>query len=182
MTDSDVEQAGISLVWERVDQADAVLLLLDGSEGLKEADREILEKLQGKPVLIVINKCDLPQVLTDQDLPFPGSGEGVRISAKYEQGLDALREALHRKVAGDPHAGGTAPQPLLFIANLRQKLALENAAAALRRGSTGAFQGLSPEFVAADIQEALSALQDISGKVTGEEILDRIFSSFCIGK
>jgi tRNA modification GTPase len=182
MTDSDVEQAGISLVWERVDQADAVLLLLDGSEGLKEADREILEKLQGKPVLIVINKCDLPQVLTDQDLPFPVSGEGVRISAKYEQGLDALREALHRKVAGDPHAGGTAPQPLLFIANLRQKLALENAAAALRRGSTGAFQGLSPEFIAADIQEALSALQDISGKVTGEEILDRIFSSFCIGK
>jgi tRNA modification GTPase len=174
-----VEQAGIDLVWQRVAAADAVLILMDGSEELTAEDIEIIEKLRGKPLIPVVNKADLPRVLTaeaiSQILPEAGA---IPISAKYGNGMDELREAIYRHFCRDRNDD----PPPDTITHLRHKLAIERAVFPLCEATAKAVRGVSPELTAADIRDALDALEEIIGKTANDMILARIFASFCIGK
>lgn len=177
--ESDIEQAGIDLVWERVTEADAVIALLDGSEPLAPEDLEILNKIQGKSIVPVINKADLPHILGEDDIRRIVSEQPTWISAKQGTGLDDLKAAVYRHIAGGQSDTGT---PAMIITALRHRLAMEKAALYLSQAADGATQGLSPELIASDIREALDGLKEIGGQVTQDDILDRIFSTFCIGK
>lgn len=172
-----IEKEGIDLVWERLKTADAVLVLLDGSMGLTVDDREFLLKMTSKPMLPVLNKSDLPQRLDEKSLLglLPeGTPPAIRISAKYGDGLDRLTTSIRSLILATP----AEESPEAMILHLHQKTALEKAAAGLAR----ACGGLSTEFIALEIREALDALGEITGRTTPEEILDRIFANFCIGK
>jgi tRNA modification GTPase len=176
-----IEKEGIDLVWQRLETADAVLVLFDGSADLTADDRELLAKMTVKPLLPVLNKSDLPPRLEEGSLKgllCEGTPSAVRISAKYGDGIDRLTAALRDLVLATP----AEEAPEAMVAHLHHKTALEKAAAGLVRARDGLTGGLPPEFVALEVREALDALGEITGRTTPEEILDRIFANFCIGK
>ena len=176
-----IEKEGIDLVWQRLETADAVLVLLDGSAELTADDRELLAKITDKPLLPVLNKSDLPPRLEEESLKgllHEGTPPAIRISAKYGDGIDRLTAALRDLVLATPIEESSE----VMIAHLHHKTALEKAAAGLVRARDGLTGGLPAEFVALEVREALDALGEITGRTTPEEVLDRIFANFCIGK
>ena len=176
-----IEKEGINLVWERLEKADAVIVLLDGSAGLTADDLDLIAKVNAKPLLPVINKSDLPHCFDEESfkgLFREGTPPAVRISAKYGDGIDRLTSALGGLILATP----TEEAPEAMIAHLHQKTALEKTAAGLVRARDGLQGGLPPELIAVEIRDSLDALGEITGRTTTEEILDRIFSNFCIGK
>lgn len=179
--ESAVEKEGIDLVWERLVTTDVVLLVLDGSKALTPEDQGVLAQMQTKPLIPVINKSDLPQQLDEKTLGglLPeGTPAAVRISAKYGDGIDRLTAAIHEMILATP----AAETPEAIIADLRHKVALEKAAECLARARGGLRDGLSSELVALEVREALDSLGEITGRTTSEEVLDRIFANFCVGK
>ncbi len=176
-----IEKEGIELVWERLERADAVLLLLDGSAELTAEDRELLVKMTSKPLLPVLNKSDLPGRLDEKSLRglLPeGTPPAIRISAKYGGGLDCLTAALRDLLLARP----AEESQEAMILHLHQKTALEKAAAGLALAREGLLAARPPELVALEVREALDALGEITGRTTPEEVLQRIFANFCIGK
>ena len=176
-----IEKEGIDLVWERLATADAVLVLLDGSMALTREDRELLDKIGAKTVIPVINKSDLPQHLDGETLTglFPETAHPpIRISAKYGDGVGDLNAAIRDTVLALP--AGEAPEA--EIAHLRHKLALERATERLVRARDGLREGFGPELAALELRDALDALGEITGRTTSEEVIERIFANFCVGK
>lgn len=176
-----IEKEGIDLVWQRLEAADAVLLLLDGSEALTADDRALLSRMVEKPLLPVLNKSDLPPRLEEASLKglLPeGTPPAIRISAKQGDGIGRLTAALRDLVLATPAEESAE----VMIAHLHHKTALEKTMAGLVRARDGLTGGLPMEFVALEVREALDALGEITGRTTPEELLDRIFANFCIGK
>ena len=176
-----IEKEGIDLVWERLVTADAVLVLLDGSMALTPEDQGLLAQIREKPMIPVINKTDLPQRLDEallRGLLPEGTPPAVRISAKYGDGIDGLTEAIHEMILATP----AEETPEAMIADLRHKIALERTAECLIRARDGLRGGLSFELAALEVREALDSLGEITGRTTPEEVLDRIFANFCVGK
>ena len=175
----EVEKEGISLVWERLARADAALLLLDGSAPLAADDRRLLADLADKPLIVAINKADLPERLDAAALAalLPATLP-LRISAKTGEGIERLKEAIE----GLAHTAPPEGRADAGIAHLRHKIALEKATTALRRARNGLGEGLPPELAALEIREALEAVGEIGGKTTPEEVLERVFANFCLGK
>ena len=176
-----VEKESIDLLWERLETADAVMILLDGSAPLTPDDRTLLARMRGKPLLAVINKSDLAHVLDADELKSllpETSACPVRISAKFGEGIELLKNAIHDLVLDTP----AEETPAVLIANLRHKVALEKASADLIRARDGLQSGLPPELAALELREALDALGEITGRTTPDEVLERIFANFCIGK
>ncbi len=179
-----IEEKGISLVWKKISEADIVLLMLDGSEPLSPRDIEISRKIiasaAGIEMIPVVNKADLLPGFDlkelDQALP---SSKPVYVSAKYGHGINALIDRLRSDVTGC-FSGGQ--QESLIISELRHGLALEKAASALDRAETCASEKNSHELLSIEIREALVALGEITGENADREVLERIFSRFCIGK
>jgi tRNA modification GTPase len=176
-----IEKEGIDLVWERLATADAALVLLDGSMALTPEDRKLLAQMPAKPMIPVINKSDLPQQLDEallRGLLPEGTPSAVRISAKYGDGIDVLTAAIREMILATP----AEETPEAMIADLRHKVALERAAESLIRAWDGLREGLPSELAALEVREALDSLGEITGRTTSEEVLDRIFANFCIGK
>jgi tRNA modification GTPase len=178
--DDIIEQEGIRLVWEKVSTADLVMIVLDGSTDLTDEDREVIEKNTLKEIIPVINKTDLPQKLMKSDIDTVLSeGKPRYISAKFGDGIEDLKEEIYG-VAIKALQDDTETD--VVLTNLRHKIALEKAVACLSKARDNISRGLSPEFAAFDVRESLDALGDIIGETTNEEVLDRIFSTFCVGK
>jgi tRNA modification GTPase len=174
-----IEKEGIDLVWERVSRADIVLLVFDGSEKITPEDREIVEKVGSKKIITVINKTDLGHHLDESELKsFLPENDYLWISAKFGEGIPELKQAIRAGLTG----GSTIGSRDLILTNLRHKLALESTAYFLGQAAYGIVTDRYPETVAFDLRDALDSLEEISGKTTTEDILNRIFSNFCIGK
>jgi len=174
-----IEKEGIDLVWQQAAAADVVVIVLDGSSPFTAEDHSIVDANRGRNLVVAINKCDLTRVLDGSTLPEELSGrELLPISAKTGEGLDALRHAVHDAInrsTGECHSD-------TVLTNLRHRVALERAHISLRTAEQGLSGGLSPEFIAFDLRESLDILGEVTGQTVTEEVLDRIFSTFCIGK
>ena len=176
-----VEKESIDLLWERLETADALMVVLDGSMPLTPDDRKLLIKMQAKPLLAVINKSDLARVLDEDVLKSllpEATPPPIRISAKYGEGIDLLKDAIHSLVLDTPAKEASD----VLIANLRHKAALEKASEFLVHAREGLQNGLAPELAALEVREALDALGDITGRTTPDEVIERIFTNFCVGK
>ena len=175
-----IEKEGVDLVWEKLSQADVAIVVVDGSEPLTREDIEIIERCKAKKFFIVINKADLPHVLDGKELAglYPDVMPPIWISAKHGEGIPALKDAIHSLVLNGADCGHT----LTVVSNIRHKMAIEKTRDILSKAKDSILQGLSPEFSAFDIRQALESLGEISGETVTEEVLDRIFSAFCIGK
>ena len=175
-----IEKEGVNLVWEKLSQADVVIVVVDGSERLTREDIEIIEKCKAKKFFLVINKADLPHVIDKKELASlaPDVMPPIWISAKHGEGIPALKDAIHSLALNGADCGHT----LTIVSNIRHKMAIEKTRDLLSKARDGILQGLSPEFPAFDIRQALESLGEIAGETVTEEVLDRIFATFCIGK
>ncbi len=176
-----VERIGIERTLKKIEEADVVLFMIDGSEGFTEEDERIGDLLKGSSnVILVINKKDLGLKVSCKDLieRFPSC---VEISAKTEEGINKLSDAIFKKLVLDPQLILKSKEPL--ITNLRQKDLIDRAINSLTKVVSSIQSGYeSPEFLSMDIDDALKSLGEIVGEVTTEDMLDIIFSRFCIGK
>ncbi len=174
-----IEQLSVERSWRAAAGADLVLLLLDGSAPLQPEDSILLAKLGDRPVLLALNKADLQPALREADANklCPGAPV-VSISALTGQGLGQLEAKIIERF----DSGQGLPAESAVLLNLRQRQSLRRAGEALDRAQAALEAKLSDEFVAADLRPALAALGEITGESVSEEILDLIFSRFCIGK
>ncbi|KPK58536.1 MAG: hypothetical protein AMK73_09220 [Planctomycetes bacterium SM23_32] len=156
-----------------------LLLVLDGSEPAPLGVARVAAPLRRERVLCVINKCDLPQVLDEGSLSADAFAyETIHTSALTGEGMDALRGALGR-TAAEGRLDGSAADCLF---NARQRDAVRRALGEVEAAQRTIREGMGYEFAAVNLREAADALGEVTGQVTGQDILDRIFSAFCIGK
>lgn len=179
-SESEIERAGIEQTRELAFSSDAAIALFDGSTLLSPEDREVSAiarslAARGVPILVVRNKADLPPspwVFADLEAD---EGATVEVSAKTGQGLAELCRSLEHALAA--HDGDSSRErPVICLE--RHRSALERAAEALR----GISSDQELEVVAQGLQRAAFELESILGHATTEEVLDRIFERFCIGK
>jgi len=176
----EIEEEGIRRVWEKTASADGIIILIDGSVDLSPEDGLIIEKNKGKRVIIAINKIDLPRKLDEGALrTLIPDAAFLPISAKFGNGLPELKEAIYGIASLEDTRDGTADR---ILTNLRHKEALIKTLRCLERGKEAFLEGRPPELVALDLRDGLATLGEITGETTNEEVLDHIFSRFCIGK
>ncbi|MER2603447.1 MAG: tRNA uridine-5-carboxymethylaminomethyl(34) synthesis GTPase MnmE [Candidatus Competibacter phosphatis] len=177
LRDSDdlVEREGIRRAWHEIAAADRILMVVDDRLGLTVEERKLRERLPADtPVTVIYNKIDLTgQTPVVRDGEWGGE---ILLSAKTEAGLDLLRE--HLRTCMGYHGGGEGT----FMARRRHLEALARAAAALARAADQLEIYRAGELIAEELREAQNALSEITGEFTSEDLLSRIFSSFCIGK
>lgn len=175
----EVEEAGILRTRGKVQEAQVVLFLIDTSRVLEEEDRIIFEEIKEKLIIVLLNKMDLPSVVSLEAIRkhFP-SPVVCPISALTGQGIatfkDKLSELLQQTIFPE-----TLPD---LIPTLRQKKIFEQMVESLTRAYGLSKQNVSPEFIALDLQKALEDLGALIGRTTTEDVLDLVFSRFCIGK
>jgi tRNA modification GTPase len=174
-----VELEGIERARASLERADLVLLVLDASEPLTAEDEEAMQAVQGKRVHVVLNKVDLPTYLSADGLQirFP-EWPITAVSCKERQGLECLTGALVAAVLHDqqpPREGAT-------VTRMRHWAALQRARESLLQAHEALEQRRSGEFIALDLRESLESLGEIVGLNYTEDLLDKIFSEFCIGK
>ena len=173
-----IEREGIARSRRAIDQADLALLVLDGSRPLDGDDRELMALLTRGRALAVINKRDLLRGGAPAWGEAPGGFESVSVSALTGEGLEELNARVRRWALRDE-----APVwESALITNLRQKHAAARALAAVEGSLAALRQGLGEELLAVDLARVLDALGDIVGETTADDLLDRIFAEFCIGK
>lgn len=176
-TADQVERIGVERAKELAEKADLILLILDASLPLSDEDRQVLSLLDRQPVFIVVNKTDLPQMLDFADLEkYRIQAPLIRISVQDGTGMDDLVAAIRDLV----YRGGATPKTV--VSNVRHIHLLRQSAARLREAQSAISAGMPPDCIVVDLQAAWELLGEINGQTAGEELLEQIFSRFCIGK
>jgi tRNA modification GTPase len=173
-TEDRVEAIGVARAREEAEKADAVLYVLDAEAGVTEDDRAALEGLAGatKPVLLVANKIDRIQ---------PGGSwpeEAAPLCGIASDAAERLQALLARRLIDNLALEATDE----ILGNARQRDLVERARRAAADAAAAISRGDSPEYAATHVDAALAALADVFGETTAEDVLQRIFSTFCIGK
>ena len=170
-----IESEGVARARGAQKVAAAVLLVLDRSRQLEIADRELLRETADADRVVVINKADQPACWAAADLPAAGSR--VTVSLRDASDLRGVRGALAEVLWG-----GEPLRDTPTLSNLRHIVLVEQALAALARAADAADAAAPEELILADLQAARGALEEVTGKRTAEDVLQRIFARFCIGK
>ena len=175
----EVERLGINLTRQKLKESDFVLIVIDQSRPLGHDDLDTILQSKGKKALIVINKIDLPSKLgqgTDSETLslFPS----VKISALTGQGLDQLKKAMKDCIL----EGRLDTTSSHAVPNLRHRHALYNALQFFKDAERRTREETPMEIIALELRSGLDALGEITGETTGEDVLDSIFSQFCLGK
>lgn len=179
-TQDPVEREGVARTNRKIQQADVVVAVLDAGVGIRDEESALIQSLRekGKKVIPVLNKIDL----------FPGNhppemevvGErAIPISALKRIGIDELKRQLVCLAAG---GGNGSTESVIVVSNIRHAKALEKARVSLLAAKESINEGRSSEFIAVDLRASLDSLGEIIGVVTTDDILNAIFSKFCIGK
>lgn len=170
----EAEQMGIARSREAFADAALVLVVLDATQPINDEERRLLEAVQGRPALVVINKSDLAQAH-----PSASDLAGIAVlstSARTGEGIPELRERILALATG-----GAAAEPGM-LTNLRQHQAVSTAIAALADAAQANVNAIPHEMILLDLYRALWALDSLTGQTTPDDILNLIFSTFCIGK
>jgi tRNA modification GTPase len=174
-----VEEEGINRSQRCLKQADLTLLVLDGSQTISKEDKKLLEQVEKKKTVVVINKIDLPLKLKLNGYKkYLKNKKIVRISATQKKNLSSLEKAISDLV----WQGKISSSDEILLSNVRHGQALREALEAIRRAEKTIKEKMSLEFVAVDIKESLDNLGLIVGETATEDLLDKIFEKFCIGK
>lgn len=187
-TGDPIEKEGVRRAEDKILNSDIIILIVDGSRRLQRWESEQIDRTiktvvgNGAKVIVAVNKIDLKPLDAENFKDLAPAILGHRMiwaSAKTSEGIDRLEEALHETAA----AGGVGlAEGGVMITNLRHYSALERARDSLLLSLKTVEAGNSSEFVAIDLRAALDSLGEVTGAVTTEDILNSIFSKFCIGK
>ena len=192
-TEDLIEEEGMRRTKDILKDADLLLLVLDGSEELTEEDRLLFKEYGQASCLILLNKSDLPFKVEIREILSTMSSKSkkiekfesindtdkiLKISAKSETGIDLLKETIRKGFLKGNLEAGQDP----IVTHLRHKAALVKARESILQAQTSIQTGMDGECIALDMRGALDSLGEITGAVCTEDILDRIFRDFCIGK
>jgi len=169
-----LEGEGIARTKSLMKGADLLLLVMDGSRPSNLDEQKLLQESTATPRVVAVNKSDL---LLHPDLEIPEGAVGI--SALTGHGIDSLKEAIH-----DTYTGGAKALTEMdgVVTSLRQAEALKKVRDGCDRVMQGLTESRAPELLAVDLEEALLGVGELTGEVTVDEVLEEIFSRFCIGK
>jgi len=175
-----VEKHGIQKSKSYIKMADLVLFMLDAASPWSKADKNIFDSIKNKNVIIIANKCDLVKKLDLNGVKILLSSPAVEVSLLKKKNLDRIESAILQKI----HSGRLPHPEAAFVTNLRQKKDLVSAAKCVKKALDflQKKQTLSPEIVSSELREGVRFLGSVLGDTVEPDILDRIFSRFCIGK
>ncbi len=180
-TSDAIENLGIERTFQKLDQAEIVLWMIDATDAsaqISQLSEQILPHCESKQLILVLNKADLIEKSSNTvSTNLPENIKSIRISAKGKMNIDGLQQMLIT-AANLP----TVTQNDIIVTNIRHYEALSHALEAIHRVQQGLVNNLSGDFVSQDIRECIFHLNDIVGEVTNDMVLQNIFEHFCIGK
>lgn len=162
-----VEEIGVEYSKQSLSEADVVLFVYDSAQGIKDEDKEILDLIKDKNHIMIANKCDLSS---------ERQSDTVYISALTGEGIEDLKSTLTQKVCA------VEPENLEFVTNSRQQVCLNRSKAALEQALLTSQLRELQDLISIDVKSAILALDEITGELITDDILDNIFDHFCIGK
>ena len=177
-TEDVVEKIGVSRAKSYAKDADLIIYVVDSSTELDENDSEIIEMLRDKKAIILLNKTDLQMVTSEEMLRERIDKPVIPISAKENKGIDSLEAALKEMF----FHGEISFNDEVYITNIRHKTALADALAALKQVRESVEMGMPEDFYSIDLMSAYEELGGIIGESVGEDLVNEIFSKFCMGK
>lgn len=173
-TEDQIERIGVERAEQAVSDADLVIYVCDASRPLDELDQHVIDLVENCPCSVaLLNKSDLPAVVTSSDLPFTYI---IPFSSVTGEGPEYLEEALDMLFTDEVNCDGS------LLTNARQAGAIRSAAESLKSALASMREGLTPDAVLCDAEAAMNALGEVTGKTFREDIVNRIFSRFCVGK
>ena len=179
-TDDIVEKIGVDKARKYVKDADLILYVVDASTNLDENDREIMELLHGRRTIVLLNKSDLTPLTTaenirahvDKDCPV------ISISAREQKGIDVFTEQIREMF----FRGEVTFNDEVYITNIRHKTALQEALSSLHLVEQSIADGMPEDFYSIDLMNAYEVLGTIIGEAVEDDLVNEIFSKFCLGK
>ena len=177
-TEDKVEQIGVGRAKEYARDADLILYVVDSSKPLDENDEEIMEILNGKKAIVLLNKTDLVPQVTEEMLREKLNHPIIPVSAKEELGMEQLEVCLKNMF----FEGELTFNDEVYITNIRHKTALEDALSSLVMVENSIEMQMPEDFFSIDLMNAYEALGSIVGESVGEDLVNEIFSKFCTGK
>jgi len=178
-SESKTEKMGIDRAIKAIEQADIVLLLFDISQPLTSEDIELIYRTTDSRRIVVLNKADLAHKLKPKDITSKtGTIRAVEVSALKGDGVGELEKAIFDSVISNK----VVAENTEVMVNLRQKEALMRAKECIRKAIESAEKKMQADFVSIDLKGAIAALGEVTGEVVSDEVIDRIFEEFCVGK
>ena len=177
-TDDVVEKIGVSRSLEYLGKADLVIYVVDSSTVLDENDRNIMDAIQDKKAIVLLNKSDLETQTEAADIRNYLDKPVISISAKEQQGMDVLKETIQEMF----FSGNITFNDEIYITNIRHKNALAEAKKSLEMVFQSMEDGMPEDFLTIDMMSAYEELGTIIGEAVGEDLVNEIFSKFCMGK
>ena len=177
-TEDVVEKIGVKKAKTYAKDADLVIYVADSSTQLDENDEEIMEMISDRKAIVLLNKMDLDLVTTEEMIRERLDKPVIPISAKEEQGIDRLEQTIKDMF----YDGNLSFNDQIYITNMRQKAALSEALESLKQVMTSIQNQMPEDFFSIDLMNAYEELGSITGESVGEDLVNEIFSKFCMGK
>ncbi len=177
-TEDVVEKIGVGKAKQMAEDADLILYVVDSSLPLDENDHEIMELLSGRKSIVIYNKTDLTPAVDIEDLKFRTGSPVIPISVVEETGISQLEDEIKRMFFN----GELSFNDEVYITNARHKAALEEAKESLKLVLGSIEMGMPEDFFSIDLMNAYESLGRIVGESVGEDLVNEIFSKFCVGK
>ena len=177
-TDDFVEKIGVDKAKSYANEADLIIYVVDASRELDENDYHIIEMIQDKKAVILLNKADLTTVVTKNMIESMIKKPMVEISAKEEQGIQELEEIIKNMF----YVGEISFNDEVYITNIRHKTAIQDAYDSLKKVLISIENDMPEDFYSIDLLDAYESLGSITGETIGEDLVNEIFSKFCMGK
>jgi tRNA modification GTPase len=176
-TEDIVENIGVEKSKKMIATADLILFVLDGSKELEEEDFKVYNTISNSNVIGILNKIDLDEKIDLTKLSK--IQKWIKISAKNHIGIDSMEDEIYKYIVSGQVEDSSQK---LIITNVRHKSALEKTMNAVKNIFETIEMGLPMDLIAVDLKESLDSLSEITGEITTEDLLDHIFSNFCVGK
>lgn len=177
-TDDIVEKIGVDKARQIADDADLIICVVDGSRPLDENDREIMELIRGRKAIILLNKTDLEMIVTEKELEERTGQKVIPVSAKEQKGIDVLEERIRELF----FSGKIDFNDEVMITNVRHKTALREAYDSLTLVEKSIEDQMPEDFFSIDLMNAYEELGTIVGEALEDDLVNEIFSKFCMGK
>ena len=177
-TEDVVEKIGVKKAKTYARDADLIIYVVDSSTGLDENDEEIMEMIRDRKAIVLLNKMDLDCITTEEDIRKHLDKPVIPVSAKEEQGIDRLEQTVKDMF----YDGSISFNDEIYITNMRQKAALKEALDSLEQVSVSIQNQMPEDFFSIDLMNAYEELGSITGESVGEDLVNEIFSKFCMGK
>ena len=177
-TEDVVERIGVERARQAAEEADLILYVVDGARPLDESDQTIIRLLEGKRALVLLNKTDLDLLVTQEEMKERTGHEVILLSVKEEKGLEELEERIEALF----FAGEIDWNDEVILTNLRHKTAVEEAFRSLELVERSISDQMPEDFLSIDLMDAYERLGTIIGEALEDDLVNEIFSRFCMGK